>query len=59
MWWGILEGSGMGEYVGLRKGGLKPGNLVLCRSSFKDLRVARSYINKRVRVIISMGVGFM
>ena len=22
----------MGEYVGLRKGGVKPGNLVLCRS---------------------------
>jgi hypothetical protein len=49
----------MGEYVGLRKGGVKPGSLVLCRSSFRDLRVARSYINKCVRIIISMGVGYM
>ena len=49
----------MEEYVGLRKGGVKPGNLVLCRSSFRDLRVARSCINKRVRVIIYVGVGYM
>jgi hypothetical protein len=49
----------MGEYVGLRKGGVKPGKVVLCRSSSGDLRAARSCINKRVRVIISMGVGYM
>ena len=50
----------MGEYVGSRKGGVKPGKVVLCRSSSRDLRVARSYINKRVRTIISMGVvGYM
>jgi hypothetical protein len=36
----------MGEYVGLKKGGVKPGKVVLCRSSSRDLRVARSYINK-------------
>ena len=49
----------MGEYVGLGKGGVKPEKSVLCRSSFRDLRVARSCINKRVRVIISMSVGYM
>ena len=49
----------MGDYVGLREGGVKPGNLVLCRRSFWDLQVARSCINKRVRIIISMGVGYI
>ena len=49
----------MGEYVGWRKGGVKPGKVVLYHSSSRDLGVARSYINKRVRIIISMGVGYM